>query len=99
MSPRDNRAPSAGTADAALTEAQNGSARERDTAVYKSWMPPISLSGRCSRRRPIKAHEIPSRAPGFYQPGVVAPLTRSHGAHGFQEQERVRGVRVEAEPR
>jgi hypothetical protein len=28
------------TADAALTEAQNGLARERGTAVYKSWIPP-----------------------------------------------------------
>jgi hypothetical protein len=34
-------------------------------ALHKSWTPPISLSGRRSRRRPVKAHAIPSRAPGF----------------------------------
>jgi hypothetical protein len=36
---------------------------------YKSWMSPTSLSGRCSRRRPIRAHAIPSRALGFWQTG------------------------------
>jgi hypothetical protein len=69
MSGRDDRAPSTGTAPDWFTEGQNGSARERITAVHKSWTPPTSLSGWCSRRRPMKAHEIPSRAPGFYQPG------------------------------
>jgi hypothetical protein len=49
-------------------------------AVHKSWTPPTSLSGRRSRRRPVKAHAIPSRAPGFWQAGASWLLIRSRGA-------------------
>jgi hypothetical protein len=83
-----------------FTEVQNGLERERGTAVYKSWTPPKFPLRAAFEEETRKGARDPLACAGFLAGrGVVASLTRSHGAHGFQEQERVRGVRVEAEPR